>query len=262
LAGPFSLQILSIIGEGDQVAVEVFGRGVRAATGREYLQHYSYHFHLSHGLISEIGLYQDTFHYWDVWENPGSPARSRSARSPLSTDSHRSPVDELSGGKEPVLERGSGLDRVAANKQAVRRFLVAFVTKDPDTVRAVWAPEAVWSFAVGGSYSPQAHAFQGAPRWERDAMIDMQQTGQRGLQEPLTLDLYSLIGEGDEVCAEAVGILVRANGRAYRQHYSIHFQARAGRLIEGHVYQDTLHQYDLGLDHDPYAPVAVPLSVQ
>jgi hypothetical protein len=42
----------------------------------------------------------------------------------------------------------------------------------------------------------------------------------------MTLDVYSLIAEGDEISAEAVGIIVRANGRAYRQHYSFHFKAQ------------------------------------
>lgn len=259
LAGPFSLQILSIIGEGDLVAAEVVGQGVRASTGRQYLQHYSYHFHISHGLIAEIGLYQDTFHYWDVWDNPSVPARWPVSPPSAGTGGDIAPDNEPAAS---AVGKDQGLDRVASNKEAVRRFLVAFTTKDLDTLRTVWVPGAVWSFAVGGSYSPTLHAFQGAPRWERDAMIGMQQSGQVGLKEPVTLDVYSLIGEGDEVSAEVVGFLVRPNGRAYRQHYSLHFKARAGRLIEGHVYQDTLHQYDLGLDHDPYAPVAVPISIQ
>ena len=87
-------------------------------------------------------------------------------------------------------------------------------------------------------------------------MIGMQENGQRNLKEPLTIDIYSLIGEGDEVSTEAVGFLVRASGRAYRQHYSCHFKVLDGKLVEGHVYQDTLHQYDLGRDHGNSTPVA------
>jgi ketosteroid isomerase-like protein len=87
-------------------------------------------------------------------------------------------------------------------------------------------------------------------------MIGMQQNAQKVLKEPLTIDIYSLIGEGNEVSAEAVGFLVRANGRAYRQHYSFHFKALGGKLLEGHVYQDTLHQYDLSREHANIVPEA------
>ena len=59
---------------------------------------------------------------------------------------------------------------------------------------------------------------------------------------------------------EAVVFLVRENGAAYRQHYSIFFKVRDGKLVEGHVYQDTLHQYDLRLDHPIYAPVRPPVA--
>jgi len=48
---------------------------------------------------------------------------------------------------------------------------------------------------------------------------------------------------------------VRADGHAYRQHYSIFFKVRDGKLVEAHEYQDTLHQYDLKLEHSSYAPV-------
>jgi len=250
LAGPFALQILSLIGEGDLVAAEVVGSGVRAATGRSYVQHYSYHFQLSQGLIVDIRLYQDTFHLWDIWNNFGSAA---------CPPYH--PTDKVVGAAaEEAGSDGDQADPIATNKESVRRFLMAVRTRDPQAERAVWALDGVWSFAVGGDYSPALHAFQGAPRWDREAMISMQQSAQNKLKEPLTLDIYSLVGEGNEVSVEAIGFLVRADGRAYRQHYSMHFKAHAGKLIEGHVYQDTLHQYDLGLEHSRYAPVAAPLS--
>jgi ketosteroid isomerase-like protein len=57
------------------------------------------------------------------------------------------------------------------------------------------------------------------------------------------------------VSVEAVGFFVRADGHAYRQHYSIFFKVRDGKLVEAHEYQDTLHQYDLKLEHSSYTPV-------
>ncbi len=131
---------------------------------------------------------------------------------------------------------------------------------DPEATRAVWSPEGMWSFAIGGDYSPELRAFEGAPRWDREGMIRLTQNVNRNHREPLHLDIYSLLAEGDEISAEALGIIVRANGRSYRQHYSFHFRARNGKLVEGHVYQDTLHQYDVTLDPPDGGPVAVRMS--
>jgi ketosteroid isomerase-like protein len=250
---PFSLRIVSLVAEGDSVAAEVIGSSCRAATGKPYIQHYSYHFQMSNGRIIDIRLYQDTFHLWRVWSDlepeaePGYLTAGRLAGS----------------GAEPNVEALPGTavtDGIAVNKQLVRRFLTAVRSRDAQITREVWAANGIWSFAVGAEYSPELRAFHGAPRWDREAMIQMQQNTQNNVREPLTLDIYSLIAEEDEVSVEAVGFLVRANGRSYRQHYSFHFKANHGRLVEGHVYQDTLHQYDVTLDHPDEAPVAAPLS--
>jgi len=255
LTGPFTLEILSLIAEGDLVAAEVIGHGIRAANQRPYIQHYSFHFTIGHGRILDIRLYQDTFHLWDVWENPGAPATPPYHGPDGATVSARQPSPTPA---PPSTPAHTSEDELAANKDAVRRFLTAVPAHDPEASLTAWAPDGVWSFAVGGGYSPALRAFQGAPRWERDAMIRMQQNSQTHLTEPMTLDIYSLIAEGDQVSAEAVGFLVRPNGRAYRQHYSMHFTLRDGKLIEGHVYQDTLHQYDLALDHLPGAQLTAP----
>lgn len=250
---PVSLRIVSLIAEGDCVAAEVIASSCRAATGKPYIQHYSYHFHMSNGRIVDIRLYQDTFHLWQVWSGlePETEPRYLTA-------------GRLAGSAaEPTVGRLQGTaltDGIAANKQLVRRFLTAVRNRDAQITREVWAANGIWSFAVGADYSPELRAFHGAPRWDREAMIQMQQNTQNNVREPLTLDIYSLIAEEDEVSAEAVGFLVRANGRSYRQHYSFHFKASHGRLVEGHVYQDTLHQYDVTLDHPDEAPVAAPVS--
>jgi ketosteroid isomerase-like protein len=253
LQGPFALEILSLIAEGDSVAAEVIGKGYRAATGHAYIQHYSYHFQMSHGRIVDIRLYQDTFHLWQVWSDLGSGVRPH----------------YLTGGKLAGVAQEQTVDpvpdsaaegQVAANKTSVRRFLMAVRNRDPDATRAAWSPEGMWSFAIGGDYSPELRAFDGAPRWDREAMIPLTLKAHQNPREPLHLDIYSLIAEEDEISAEAVGFLVRANGRAYRQHYSFHFKARNGKLVEGHVYQDTLHQYDVTLDPADGAPVAAPTS--
>jgi ketosteroid isomerase-like protein len=254
LDGPFALQILSLIGEGELVAAEAIGKGFRAATGRSYIQHYSYHFRVSNGRIADIHQYQDTFHLWDVWSDAGTGAQPHY----LAAGKLVGPGNEPTGDLMPDNSEG---DPVAVSKASVRRFLAGVSGRDSQSTRAAWSPDGIWSFAVGGDYSPALRAFQGAPRWDREGMIDMQQNAQKSLREPMTLDIYSLIAEGDEISAEAVGFLVRSSGRAYRQHYSFHFRARGGKLAEGHVYQDTLHQYDVSLEQADVVPVAVPSPV-
>jgi len=253
LAGPFALEVVSLIAEGDSVAAEAIGKGTRAATGQSYLQHYSYHFQIRDGRIVDIRLYQDTFHLWQVWSDLGSGVQPHylKAGNLAGLDPERT-ID--------LLRDIAGEDRLALNKKIVRRFLAAVRNRDPDETRVTWSPEGRWSFAIGGDYSPELRTFHGAPQWSREGMIKMQQNAHSNPKEPMTLDVYSLIAERDEISAEALGIIVRANGRSYRQHYSFHFKAHSGRLVEGHVYQDTLHQYDVTLDPPEGGPVAVSLS--
>ena len=253
LEGPFTLEVLSLIAEGDSVAAEVIGKGRRAATGESYIQHYSYHFQLSGGRITDIRLYQDTFHLWQVWSDLGSGVQPHYLKAgnfaELAQGQAREPLPDI------AAEGG-----VAVNKKVARRFLTAVRNRDPQETREAWSPDGLWSFAIGGDYSPELRTFHGAPRWDLEGMIRMQQKAHGSPREPMTLDVYSLIAEGNEVSAEAVGIIVRANGRSYRQHYSFHFKVHGGRLVEGHVYQDTLHQYDVNLDPPDGGPVAVRMS--
>jgi ketosteroid isomerase-like protein len=253
LDGPFALEVLSLIAEGDSVAAAALGKGRRAATGQPYIQHYSYHFQMTNGRIVDIRLYQDTFHLWQVWSDLGAGVQPHYLKAGI-----------LAGGaQEQTLDPLPDMtaeDEIAANKKAVRRFLTSVRNRNPQETRVTWSPEGLWSFAIGGDYSPELRTFHGAPRWDREGMIKMQQNAHGNPREPMTLDIYSLLAEGDEISAEAVGIIVRANGRAYRQHYSFHFKAHNGRLVEGHVYQDTLHQYDVTLDPPDGGPVAVRMS--
>jgi ketosteroid isomerase-like protein len=253
LEGPFSLEILSLIAEGDSVAAEAIGKCCRAATGQSYIQHYSYHFQMSNGRIVDIRLYQDTFHLWQVWSDLGAAVQPHYLKAANLADV----AQEQTVDSRPDI---AAEDRVAVNKKIVRRFLAAVRNRDTEETRVTWSSEGRWSFAIGGDYSPELRIFHGAPRWDREGMIKMQQKAHGNPREPMTLDVYSLLAEGDEISAEAVGIIVRGNGRAYRQHYSFHFKAHGGKLVEGHVYQDTLHQYDVTLDPPDGGPVAVRMS--
>lgn len=248
IEGPFRLDILSLIAEGDQVAAEIIGHGIRKTTHRPYIQHFSFHFEITGGQITAIRLYQDTFHLWDVWDHVGPTVRA-----PYEPIQHSSEQSEHPPG---ALTRENAVgDNLGTDKEVVLRFLAAVPAGDVKTARAMWAPDGTWCFAVGGDYSRTLHAFQDAPRWDPDSLTTMQRAVQRNLKEPMTLDVYSVIEENSRVSVEAVGFLVRPNGRAYRQHYSIHFTLRNGRLIEAHEYQDTLHMYDVKLERPNYSPV-------
>jgi ketosteroid isomerase-like protein len=265
LKGSYTLRPLSIISEGDRVAAEAIGRGVRASNERQYLQHYSYQFRIVNGAIAEARVYQDTFHYWDVWNNTGTPPAKAEHKEPAAArvaegNTRTAPAPSgTSPEAKQTASKQTAEETVATNKQVVLRYLRSVPGRDPEAARESWVADGVWSFALGGDYLPEQRTFEGAPHWDRERMISMQQDHQAQLNEPFTLDVYSLIGEGSRVSGEAMGFMVRGNGRAYRQHYSFHFELKDGKLIEGHVYQDTLHQYDLGLEHERYAPVAAPI---
>jgi ketosteroid isomerase-like protein len=143
----------------------------------------------------------------------------------------------------------------------VRRFLASVPAHDPQASLAAWAADGLWSFAVGGDYSATAHTFEGAPHWNPAQLVAMHTAVQNALREPLTLDIYTIIGEGSYVGVEAVGIMVRKkDGSVYRQHYGMVFKMRRGKIVEVHEYQDTLHQYVGKLDHRSDAPVTPPSS--
>jgi pectinesterase len=248
----FALKAVSMMSEGDGVAAEVIGDGVRTDSGRRYFQHYSFHWQVTGGQIRDIRVYEDTLEDWNVWCNAGAPV------TPVGATAEATAAPEADPVAPPASEPRPG--NPEENQAIVRRFLRSVPTGNSQLVLATWAPDGRWSFALGGDYLPRTRTFAGAPHWTRDAMIRMQSKGQKNLKEPLVLDVTSVIAEGDQVCAEAIGVLVRPNGRAYRQHYSFHFKLRGGRIEEGHVYQDTLHQYDVTLKQPDSAPVAAPLE--
>ena len=188
LEGPFELRILSLIGEGDRVAVEAIGKGHRAATGRAYIQHYSYHFQIHSGRIVNIHLYHDTFHHWEVWSDLAGEVQSPLLKAAKSASI---PINR----QVELLHDDAAEDRVAVNKTNVRRFVAAFRNRDWDTAREVWSPDGIWSPAVGGDYSPELQSFVGAPRWDRETILKLLQNGNRDPREPLTLDIYSLLAE-------------------------------------------------------------------
>ena len=160
LEGAFALEVLSLIAEGDSVAAEAVGKGCRAATGQSYIQHYSYHFQMSNGRIVDIRLYQDTFHLWQVWSDLGAGVQPHYLKAAnLAGVARKQTLDPL-----PDI---AAEDRLAVNKKAVRRFLTAVRNRDTEETRVTWSPEGLWSFAIGGDYSPELRTFHGAPRWDQ-----------------------------------------------------------------------------------------------
>lgn len=247
MKGSLTVKILSMISDGDHVAAEVIAQGVRADNDHSYIQHFSYHFQIRHRKIVDVRLYEDTFHEWDVWQNPGI---STAAFKPPMLPKKASPL---------VLPRVVTAEQLSRNKAAIRRWAAALPSRDADGIRAELAPDVVWSFAMGGDYAPAIRSFPGTYSMGREGMIKLQTGFQVDLREPFTFDIYSLIAEGSDVCAELVGVDVGKEGHAYRQHYSIHFKMRDGKIVEGHVYQDTLHQFDLATKQAGSVPIFSPI---
>lgn len=250
LKGPLTVKILSMVTDGgDHVAAEVEAKGVRASNNKPYIQHYSYHFQVRNQKVVDAHLYQDTFHEWDVWQNPGIPTVNK--RPPPDFASNSTPLD---------LPKTVTPEQMAAGKESIRRWANALPSLDPATLGAQLAPDFVWMFAMGGEYSPEKRNFPGTvTRLDHDGTVKFQMAFQVGLKEPETFEIYSLMVDGSEACGEFVGLNVGKDGNAYRQHYSIHFKLRDGKMVEGHVYQDTLHQFDHSIKREKYAPVFAPI---
>lgn len=74
LDGGLTMTVLSMIAEGDQVAVEVESSG-DLRSGRKYRQQYHFAITLRDGKIALVHEYLDTQHAFDVWLRP-EPADS------------------------------------------------------------------------------------------------------------------------------------------------------------------------------------------
>jgi ketosteroid isomerase-like protein len=76
-------------------------------------------------------------------------------------------------------------------------------------------------------------------------MIDMHLGVDPRMKEPYIVTPTSMVAEGDKVVVEAYGSgISRFNERPYRQRYCFHLTLKDGLIVEGKVYQDTLHIWD------------------
>jgi ketosteroid isomerase-like protein len=138
-------------------------------------------------------------------------------------------------------------DDVERNKDVARRFIAGIPVTDPNetAVRSTMAENAIWKFEISGTYTPQLNPWR-TRAWDREKMIRMHLNFRKAIREPYKLALTSLVAEGDKVVAEAIGSGVSVlSGRTYEQHYCFHLTLKDGLIVEGKVYQDTLHIYDV-----------------
>jgi len=61
----------------------------------------------------------------------------------------------------------------------------------------------------------------------------------------LTMELKSLIGEGDIVAAEARSYGVTKSGKHYENEYHILFRIRHGEIVEVREYTDPMHAVEV-----------------
>ncbi len=79
LQSGLNMKVVSCIGEGDRVAVEVVSTG-DLKNGRQYRQEYHVLLTLRDGKIASVREYLDTQHAYDVWMKPLSPQELEQAR--------------------------------------------------------------------------------------------------------------------------------------------------------------------------------------
>ncbi len=145
-------------------------------------------------------------------------------------------------------------DELARNRRIAQRFVSA-LPATPDSVadiRATMAADAIWEFALAGGYSQELNAFTGPTRWDREGMIEMQLAFGSNVAGGYPIEVLAVTADGDRVVVEAQGRgMSAATSRPYRQRYSFHLRLRNGVVVEGRVYQDTLHLWDVWMHTAP-----------
>jgi ketosteroid isomerase-like protein len=129
---------------------------------------------------------------------------------------------------------------IESNKRVVSEFIEAVYAGDMERVAAVLAEDAHWHFhgrlPVCGDYGSR-----------REILEDMLGREAMPLYEPgsLTVEVKSMIAEGDTVAVEWRGRGRSVKGGTYDNDYSFFFEVRDERITSLREYCDTLHVSDV-----------------
>ena len=123
-------------------------------------------------------------------------------------------------------------------------FLQAFWDGAPERGYALCAPDARWRFQRS-LHDPQEVPVADAVTWLMDKLVSG-----FAADSGYTVQLSSVIGEGDEAAIEYSASGRTVNGATYLNHYVVRFTTRDGRIVSIRPYFDTHYVskmlYDLG----------------
>jgi ketosteroid isomerase-like protein len=123
-------------------------------------------------------------------------------------------------------------------------FLQAFWDGAPEKGYALCAPDALWRFQRS-LHDPVEVPVRDAVRWLMDTLVAGFEPGTR-----YTVELLSVIGEGDEASFEYSATGQARGGKRYHNRYHVRVTTRNGRIVSIRPYFDTLyvHRTLLSLD--------------
>ena len=142
---------------------------------------------------------------------------------------------------------GSGTEQ-SAHKDVVLQFAKAVSANDRAGISDVLHPEATWTAMVINDYSDGIQCYgEGGNVFDREGTLDMLTQFQQMLVTPpgFTVEILSMVAEGDTVAVEARGDCTSSAGRRYHNRYSYHLEFKDGLIFRGREYQDTLHTWDV-----------------
>lgn len=128
---------------------------------------------------------------------------------------------------------------VETAKATVRSFIKELETGDRDRLAELLTDDATWWLS---GRLPVSGDYRG-----RDAVLDDFLSQGLGLYRPgtLTLEIVSMIGEGDTVAVEWVADGVSAKGERYLNHYHVAFDTRGDQVCAVREYVDSLYVLDV-----------------
>jgi ketosteroid isomerase-like protein len=124
---------------------------------------------------------------------------------------------------------------IQANKKIVDAFLAEFDRRNIPGLLGMMTDDATWW--VNGT----PELFDGARTRSKAEIAEVWQGLFDRLEGGLTMNVVSIIGEGDSVAAEVACRAITTTGRAYENDYYMVFVLRDRRIAAVREYTDLLH---------------------
>ncbi|MBT8445720.1 MAG: nuclear transport factor 2 family protein [Gammaproteobacteria bacterium] len=125
-------------------------------------------------------------------------------------------------------------DAMPANARTALRFLQRFWASDAAGATGLCTPDARFVFARSLPYDRESPVAEAITRISDDMFTSFDPEG-------FSIDVHSIIAEGDEVAAEYTATGRTRDGRVYENDYVMKFTLRDGSIARIRPYTDTLH---------------------